>query len=209
MNAAVPGVEVADDGDALRIRRPDGEVHTAHAAERHRVRAQPVVHFAQRALAEQVQVVIGDDAAEAVRVVEDGFTALLEPHMEAVVDAAFERCELGNLDFEQPVGMLTSHRQPRLVWVPQEQIGGLPRLAEAGARRPARATIDVRSQPLERIGLLPANKCGQVWAQDGHLGILLRIAPSTFESLRVLSTFLETTLRLSKGRRTDWSTMFG
>ena len=41
--AAIPHVEVADDGDALGIRRPDGEVHAGHAVDRAQVGAELLV----------------------------------------------------------------------------------------------------------------------------------------------------------------------
>src|SRR5262249_27845327 len=37
MSPAVPGVEVADDGHAACVGRPDGEAHALDAADRHRL----------------------------------------------------------------------------------------------------------------------------------------------------------------------------
>ena len=78
MHAAVPRVEVADDADAIRVGCPDGEVHAGGAADRHRVRAELVVDAGVLALAEQIEVVVGDDAAVAIRIVDlDGRAAVI------------------------------------------------------------------------------------------------------------------------------------
>ncbi len=50
---AIPAVEVADDGDASRVRRPDGEVHARDALVLDRVRAEPVVEPDVRAFADE------------------------------------------------------------------------------------------------------------------------------------------------------------
>jgi hypothetical protein len=70
VRSAVPLIEVPDHGHTLAVWRPDGEMHSRDAAERGRMRAEPLVHAEQQALAEQMQVVVADDPAEAVRVVE-------------------------------------------------------------------------------------------------------------------------------------------
>ena len=70
VRAAVPAVEVADDADALRVRRPDREVHAVGVADAHRVRAELVVDAGVVALAEQIEIEVGDDAAVPIRVVD-------------------------------------------------------------------------------------------------------------------------------------------
>ena len=70
VDAAVPRVEVADDADALGVGRPDAEMHAGGLADAHRVRAELVVDARVLALREQVGVVLGDDAAVAIRVVD-------------------------------------------------------------------------------------------------------------------------------------------
>ena len=67
MHASVPAVEVADDADAMGVGRPDGEVDAVGAADAQRVRAELVVDAGVVALAEQVEIEVGDDAAVAVR----------------------------------------------------------------------------------------------------------------------------------------------
>ena len=56
MKAAVPMVEIADDADALRIRRPDGEAGAGHAVNHAQLRAELLVNFPFVALAEQKQI---------------------------------------------------------------------------------------------------------------------------------------------------------
>ena len=68
VRAAVPVVEVADDGDRLRGRGPDGERGAAHAVELAHVRAEPLPQLLVAALADQVQVELADRGQEAVRV---------------------------------------------------------------------------------------------------------------------------------------------
>ena len=50
----VPGVEVADDADAFRVRRPDAEMHAADAGNLANVRAQFFVFELVRALAGEI-----------------------------------------------------------------------------------------------------------------------------------------------------------
>src|SRR5262249_46845714 len=69
MSPTVPAVPVADDAHALRVRRPYCEDHAAYAVHVRRVRAELVVDPVVRALAEQMQVVVGERRREAVRVV--------------------------------------------------------------------------------------------------------------------------------------------
>ena len=59
MAVGVPAVEVADDGDVVRVRRPDGEISPADAGDLHRVRAEFLVEPVMPALVEQVQVEVG------------------------------------------------------------------------------------------------------------------------------------------------------
>ena len=72
MHAPVPVVEVADDADAGRVRRPDREVDAFDAADRHRMGAELVVDAGVVAFAEEIEVVVGEHPAEAVGVVDLG-----------------------------------------------------------------------------------------------------------------------------------------
>ena len=70
MDAAVPAVEVADDADPDRVRRPDGEMHAGDAADLQRMRAELLVDAGVVALAEQVHVEVGEDPPEAVGILD-------------------------------------------------------------------------------------------------------------------------------------------
>ena len=72
MRAAVPAVEVADQGDSLGIGRPHGEAHAGNAGERHRHRTQHAPGLEQPALVEEVQVEVADRRREAVGIDELG-----------------------------------------------------------------------------------------------------------------------------------------
>ena len=113
VHAAVPSVEVAHHRDALRVGRPDGKVHAADAAQIGRVRAQTVLHLQQLPFAEQVQVVVGGDAAEPIGVVELDRLAPLEVDEQPVVEAVLERRDAGDVRLEQAVGVPPGHRDGR------------------------------------------------------------------------------------------------
>ena len=102
VRAAVPAVEVADDADALRVGRPDREVHAGDAVDRQAMRAELLPRAVVRPFAEQMQIEVGEDLAELVGIDDvagDGAFA----HAEAVgevLGAAVER----DRRLEQPVG---------------------------------------------------------------------------------------------------------
>ena len=72
VQAAVPRVEVADHAHPLGAWRPDGEVHAGGRADLPPVRTQDLEGAMMRALAEQVQVELGEHAAVAVGIVHLG-----------------------------------------------------------------------------------------------------------------------------------------
>ena len=82
--AAVPPVEVADDADALGIRRPDGEVHAGHAVDRAQLCAELLVALPVLPFAEQVQIEFAHHRRERVRVVHRVGLAGLVSHAELV-----------------------------------------------------------------------------------------------------------------------------
>jgi hypothetical protein len=56
----VPAIEVADEAHTLRIRRPDRKVRSTHPIMLARVRPQFLIDMVVIALAEQMQVEVGD-----------------------------------------------------------------------------------------------------------------------------------------------------
>jgi len=56
MPAAVPGIEIADDGDPTGVRRPDGETHAIDAVDGHTLGAEAAHQFEVPPLVEQMKV---------------------------------------------------------------------------------------------------------------------------------------------------------
>jgi len=85
VDAAVPTVEVADDTHPVGVGSPDGKVNAARGAEIDDVRTELLVRPVLRALAEEVEVEIAENAAVTVRVVDDAPAAVRGLDLEAVV----------------------------------------------------------------------------------------------------------------------------
>ena len=68
--AAVPGIEIADQADPLRVRRPDRERDPFDAVMQHRVRPKLLIAREMVALDEQVDVEISEHRRKTVDVVE-------------------------------------------------------------------------------------------------------------------------------------------
>ena len=64
MAAAVPGIEIADDGDPRRVRCPNRKSHAADAVDRHGLGAETVGQLEMPAFVEQVQVDIAEQQSE-------------------------------------------------------------------------------------------------------------------------------------------------
>ena len=73
MPPPVPGVEVADDADAARVRRPDAEGGSFDALELHRVGAEFLVELQMAALAEKILVHLPEHRPEPIGVLLDPF----------------------------------------------------------------------------------------------------------------------------------------
>jgi hypothetical protein len=85
MHTSVPAVEIPDHADAMGVRRPDGEVDAVGAADAHRVRAQLGVDPGVVPFAEQIEIEVGEDAAEPVGIVELGPVPVRVGHAQAIV----------------------------------------------------------------------------------------------------------------------------
>jgi hypothetical protein len=109
MDASVPPVEVADDTDPLRVGRPHREVHAGDAANRHHLRAELVPHAVVRAFGEQMQVVVGEDLAELIRV-DDLVHGGAFMHAEAVGELEHVAGQR-HARFEQSLRMASRHRR--------------------------------------------------------------------------------------------------
>ena len=70
MAPAVPDIEIADDAHAPRVRREYGEGDARHAIERDRMRAELVIEPEMGALAQQIEIEIGQNRRKAIGVVQ-------------------------------------------------------------------------------------------------------------------------------------------
>ncbi len=145
---AVPAVEVADDAHAIGGRRPHREVHARRRADGHAVGAELLERAMVGALAEQVQVEVGQHLAVAVRIVD----------LDAVVGVA-----VGAIGDPQAIvgGLLA--RQARL-----EEPGRVPqghRQERAGA---GRADLDRPRRRLQRPHDPPGSGRLGVWTEEGE-----------------------------------------
>ena len=104
MDAAVPAVEVADHADAVRVGRPDGEMHADGGSDVDPVRAQLLQGAVLRPLVEQVQIVIGQDAPVPVRIVDLGDAAVAKDDPQTVVGRLAASVLVGHVQLEHPVG---------------------------------------------------------------------------------------------------------
>ena len=128
MQAPVPGVEVADDRDRARVRRPDREGGADDAVELAHVRAEPLVEVLVPALHGEVEVELAERGEERVRVADSegvpvgvldlelvlerqfGLREQRLPQSRRVLQLGFDRCRLvmGGLDAHRlrlgPVG---------------------------------------------------------------------------------------------------------
>ena len=149
VDAPVPVVEVADDAGAGGVGGPDGEVDALGRADGHRMGAELVVDAGVVAFAEEVEVVVGDDAAVAIRVVDLGDVAAGIRDLEAVVDVHAGVGRLGERRFVDADRMASGHRDRRqAVADDADGFGG----GKAGADDEP-AALDVRTEDRERIGV--------------------------------------------------------
>src|SRR5438105_6391777 len=70
MAAAIPRIEIANDANAAGVRDKHREGHAGHAVQRHWVRTELVVERKVIAIAEQMEVEIGQDGRKAVGILE-------------------------------------------------------------------------------------------------------------------------------------------
>ena len=149
MAATVPVVEVAHDAHALRVRRPHGKHHAAHAFHLPQVCAQLLVGVVVRSLGEQVQVKVGKDGWESIRIVEVPYVSVGVLRTQAIREYLRLTWEDG---LEKALGMNTLKRErPGL---PQD-----PKLSGIRHERPdgnGRFTFEmngVRPQDVKGVGV--------------------------------------------------------
>ena len=103
---AVPPVEPADHADADRVRRPHREMYAFRPVDGHRMRAHLLVGAEVRALAEKVEIEIGDLEREPVRVFQFPDVPIVAGHPQPVR----KRLAAGKEILEQPLVVNLPHR---------------------------------------------------------------------------------------------------
>ncbi len=149
VQAAVPRVDVADDADAIGVRRPHREVDAVGVANPHQVRAQLVVNAGVLPLREQVHVVLRDHPAVAIRIVDvDGMAARIGDPETIVEDPG--RVRERRLEY---AGVVARHRRRA---TGAHDVDALRRrLVRADDDAPA---LDVGPEDRERIGMARARE---------------------------------------------------
>src|SRR5690348_6283689 len=86
MKPAVPRVEVADDGDRFRVRRPHCKPRSGDAVDLGDVRAELRVQLVELPLADQMEVEVADGREKRVRVAERERVAVRVLDLELVLE---------------------------------------------------------------------------------------------------------------------------
>jgi hypothetical protein len=145
--AAVPVVEVADDGHALRIGRPHGEVHAVDAFVRRRVRAEPVVQLGVPAFPDQPVVDGPEHGPVRIRIIED-------PRVDAIGRAQAIRRAARNRAFEE-AGVMAAQKRGEQRAVTRDHVDGVSAGNERTHDEPA--TRLVYAEHGERIFMPPVD----------------------------------------------------
>ncbi len=95
IDPAIPAVEVADDADALRVRRPDREVNALRAAKVAQVRAEFFVELQMVSLGKQMQVHLAHDEPVAVGIMNERARSIPAAEMNAIIRVSLHPGERG------------------------------------------------------------------------------------------------------------------
>ena len=88
IDAAIPAIEIADNADALRVRRPDREIDPVDAADRPKLRAEFLVNLQVIALGEEVQIHLAHDRPIGVRIVRESSVTVPADNADAIIQVA-------------------------------------------------------------------------------------------------------------------------
>ena len=175
MDATVPGIEIADDADALCVGRPDGELHATNAFNFADVRAERIVELVMRAFADQVQLEFGEHGRKGVRVDHFAGAAVVPAEAQAVVAGLGPLRDIGGqpgledaAGFDAVGGDL----------VPEDEhgdVGGV-RLHDPDDVPATAVAVDrVRAQVAEWVAMLRAQEKLRVGGRRDYLGRLLML----------------------------------
>ena len=101
-DAAIPTAEIADDADASRVRRPDGEAHPRDAVDGAHVRAQLLREAAVRPLAEEVEIDLAKGRQESIGIVALPRGAIREMEAQAVAHRDGRSRDEATVDVHEP-----------------------------------------------------------------------------------------------------------
>src|SRR4051794_41068744 len=135
MQPPVPGVEVADDADRARARRPDGERGPGHPADLGHVRAELLVELLVAPLAGEVEVDLADRRREGVGVAQAEAGAVGVVDLELVVEGQLDAGD-EPLEEARVVDLLELHGLAAVVGGPdqdEDALGVGPEGADDGA----------------------------------------------------------------------------
>ena len=164
VHAAIPEVEVADDADAIRVRRPDREMHAGRGPDGDAVSAELFEHTEMRPLAEQMQIEIGQHAAVPVRVVDLDHVIARICDAKPVIGRAgwlggvLRQADLFDPDLEQSRRVTLHHRHERASR-DEPQIDRAPGGLERAHHD--RAALLVRTDHREGVAMAAADEGGE------------------------------------------------
>ena len=161
--APVPAIEVADDADPLRVRSPYAEVHPRNAIDFAHVRPELLVFLVVRALADEVEIEVGQPRRERV-----GIAALLHfPRRVGKAQAIFELVAgPRHTNCEQTSGMNTLHRDGPIAGQHHIDVIGV---RQVGTYRNATIAAGVWTQHLKRIPVPGFDDAPDLFGGQSHL----------------------------------------
>src|SRR6266513_1390303 len=163
IDAAIPAVEIADDADALCVRRPDGEIHAIGVADIAQMRDKLLVELKVISLGKKMQVHFAHDQAIAVGIADEGRGFVPAREMNVVINVAFHPRDR----------RLEKSFRPKTVR--DEALFGFPMGNDAHFLRVRTKDADneivthaMRPEDAERIGMRAGEE--EIQLVDGHAG---------------------------------------
>src|SRR5450755_4225149 len=89
MDATIPSIEIPDDADALRVRRPNRKINSRDSADRAQLRAELLVKLMMISFGEEMQIHLAHDRAETIRIVQLMFSVVPRNDAHFIVAIAF------------------------------------------------------------------------------------------------------------------------
>ena len=168
MKPSVPLVEIADDADALRVWRPDGETRAGHPVNHAQLRAEFFVNAAFVALAEEEQIRFAQSWQKRKGIARAaGLALMIGDHQVVGINLAHRFGDgLKDIGFRNPLQF-----KRRLVFFVDRLNGDFGGIRKQGADDEAGAAAK-RMHPEQRVGRLVGqlNEAAQLFARENHAG---------------------------------------